>query len=171
MLGSDFDPLGHGKFWGVVIVEALHLYPIIYLNATASLANLDPALEESAENLGARAWRRFFTITLPLIRPGLFAGSTIVFIWSFTELGTPLMFDYATVTPVQIFYGLKEVQNSAEPYALTLVLLVSAIGIYALGKLVFGRRGHAMYSKASRAGGEAALSPLGARWRRSRSGR
>lgn len=161
IFGSDFDPLGHGKFWGVVIVEALHLYPIIYLNATASLANLDPALEESAENLGARAWRRFFTITLPLIRPGLFAGSTIVFIWSFTELGTPLMFDYATVTPVQIFYGLKEVQNSAEPYALTLVLLVSAIGIYALGKLVFGRRGHAMYSKASRAGGEAALSPLG----------
>jgi len=161
MLGTDLDPLGHGKFWGVVIVEALHLYPIIYLNATASLANLDPALEESAENLGAGAWRRFFTITLPLIRPGLFAGSTIVFIWSFTELGTPLMFDYATVTPVQIFYGLKEVQNSAEPYALTLVLLVSAISIYILGKLVFGRRGHAMYSKASRAGGEIALSPWG----------
>ncbi len=154
LLGTEWDVLGATKFWGVVGVLALHLYPIIYLNATASLANLDPALDESAENLGAGAWRRFFKITLPLIRPGLFAGATIVFIWSFTELGTPLMFDYSTVTSVQIFYGLKEVQNSAEPYALTMVLLASAILFYVMGKMVFGKKGYAMYSKASRAGGE-----------------
>ena len=157
MLGTDWDLLGQAKFWGVVIVMALHLYPIIYLNATASLANLDPALDESAENLGAGGWRRFFKVTLPLIRPGLFAGATIVFIWSFTELGTPLMFDYYDVTSVQIFYGLKDVQNNAEPYALTLVLLVSAIAFYLLGKFFFGRKGYAMYSKASRAGNEVAL--------------
>lgn len=157
LLGTDMDLLGSAKFWGVVIVEALHLYPIIYLNATAALANLDPALNESAENLGAGAWRRFFRVTLPLIRPGLFAGSTIVFIWSFTELGTPLMFDYYRVTPVQIFSGLKEVQNSAEPYALTVVMLAAAILFYVLGKAVFGRRGYAMYSKASRAGDETRL--------------
>ncbi len=158
ILGTEFDLLGANKFWGVVIVQALHLYPIIYLNATASLANLDPALNESAENLGAGAWRRFFKITLPLIRPGLFAGATIVFIWAFTELGTPLMFDYYSVTAVQIFYGLKEVQNSAEPYALTVVMLLAAILIYVLGKAVFGRKGYAMYSKASRAGDEIRLS-------------
>ncbi|MBO6739590.1 MAG: iron ABC transporter permease [Phycisphaerales bacterium] len=161
LLGTEWDILGQAKFWGVVVVMALHLYPIIYLNATASLANLDPALDESAENLGAGGWRRFFKITLPLIRPGLFAGATIVFIWSFTELGTPLMFDYYGVTSVQIFYGLKEVQNSAEPYALTLVLLVSAVMFYLMGKMVFGRKGYAMYSKASRAGGE---TPLPAFW-------
>src|SRR5437016_5058948 len=82
-------------------LRALSLYPIIYLNATAALANLDPALNEAAENLGAGPVRRFFRITLPLVRPGLFAGATIVFIWSFTELGTPLMFDYYEVTPIQ----------------------------------------------------------------------
>ncbi len=157
LLGTDWDVLGQGKFWGVVAVMALHLYPIIYLNATASLANLDPALDESAENLGAGGWKRFFKITLPLIRPGLFAGSTIVFIWSFTELGTPLMFDYYDVTSVQIFYGLKDVQSNAEPYALTLVLLFAAISFYLLGKFVFGKKGYAMYSKASRAGGEIKL--------------
>ncbi|MEQ8770750.1 MAG: iron ABC transporter permease [Phycisphaerales bacterium] len=157
LLGTDFDILGQARFWGVVLVEALHLYPIIYLNATASLANLDPALDESAENLGAGPWKRFFRITLPLIRPGLFAGGTIVFIWSFTELGTPLMFDYTTVTPVQIFTRLKEVENSAEPYALTVILLGVAALSYVVGKVVFGRKGHAMYSKASRAGGEMKL--------------
>ena len=160
MLGTDWDVLGQAKFWGVVAVMALHLYPIIYLNATASLANLDPALDESAENLGAGGWRRFFKVTLPLIRPGLFAGATIVFIWSFTELGTPLMFDYYGVTSVQIFYGLKDVQDNAEPYALTMVLLVSAVLFYLVGKLVFGRKGYAMYSKASRAGGEVALTGM-----------
>lgn len=154
LLGTDWDILGTAKFWGVVAIQSLSLYPIIYLNATAALANLDPALDEAAENLGAGPWRRLWRITLPLIRPGLFAGGTIVFIWSFTELGTPLMFDFYTVTPVQVFTRLKEVENSAEPYALTIVLLSAAIGMYVLGKLVFGGRAHAMYSKASRASAE-----------------
>lgn len=157
LLGVDLDFLGGAQFWGVVAVEALHLYPIIYLNATAALANLDPALDEAAQSVGAGPWRRLAMITLPLIRPGLFAGATIVFIWSFTELGTPLMFDYYAVTPVQIFYGLKEVENSAEPYALTVVMLAVAISMYIIGKLLFGGRGHAMYSKASRAASERKL--------------
>jgi len=154
LLGTEWDVLGTAKFWGVVGLQSLALYPIIFLNATAALANLDPALDEAAENLGARWWKRFTRITLPLVRPGIFAGATIVFIWSFTELGTPLMLDYYRVTPVQIFYGLKEVENSATPYALTIVMLTSAIGMYLLGRLVFGGKAYAMYSKASRAGGE-----------------
>jgi len=160
LLGTNLDVLGDAKMLGVMVVQALALYPIIYLNATAALANLDPALDEAAQNLGAGFWRRLFRVTLPLVRPGLFAGGTIVFIWSFTELGTPLMFDLYEVAPVQIFNGLKEVENSAKPYALTLFLLVAAIGLYALGKFVFGGRGYAMYSKASRAGGERELSGL-----------
>ena len=46
------DWLGQGRFWGVVVMNALHLYPILYLNVVAALANLDPAMEEAAENLG-----------------------------------------------------------------------------------------------------------------------
>lgn len=170
LFGTDIDFLGNpfhgapapfnlidGRFLGVVIVEALHLYPIIYLNATAALANLDPALDEAAENLGAGPFKRFFRITLPLIRPGLFAGATIVFIWSFTELGTPLVFDFKDITPAQIFFGLTQVETSAQPYALTVILLAAAVGIYVVGRSIFGRRGHAMYSKASRSGGETTL--------------
>ncbi|MHC4414191.1 MAG: ABC transporter permease [Planctomycetota bacterium] len=145
--GIDF--IGRGGFWAIVIVEALHLYPILYLNATAALANLDPALEEAAKGLGAGWWRRTVGIVGPLMRPGLFAGATIVFIWSLTELGTPLMFDYDRVTPVQIFNGIKEMAVSKQPYALTAVMLAAAGLTYVLGKLVFGGRAHAMYAKAS----------------------
>jgi len=95
-----------------------------------------------------------------LIRPGLFAGATIVFIWSFTELGTPLMFDYQIVTPVQIFNGIKEMDTSQQPYALTAVMLFAAITFYLLGKMVFGGKAYAMYSKASVQSKLEKLSPL-----------
>src|SRR5208283_2242252 len=75
--GWTFDWFAANQFWGVAIVEALSLYPIIYLNAVAALANVDPAMEEAAQNLGCTGLRRFRRITLPLIRPGLFAGCTI----------------------------------------------------------------------------------------------
>ncbi|MCH2153214.1 MAG: iron ABC transporter permease [Phycisphaerales bacterium] len=149
MVSEGIDFIGTGGFWAIVFIEALHLYPILYLNAVAALANLDPALDEAAENLGASSWQRLRQIILPLIRPGLFAGGTIVFIWSFTELGTPLMFDFQEVTPVQIFNGLKEIADSRQPYALTAVLLIVAVGIYILGKFIFGGRAYTMYAKAS----------------------
>lgn len=138
-----------GQFWSIVIIEALHLYPILYLNVTAALANLDPALDEAAIGLGASWKRRFFQITFPLILPGVFAGATIVFIWSFTELGTPLMFDYYTVTPVQIYWGIQEVASNPRPYALVVVMLAVAIVLYLLGKMALGGKSHEMQSKAS----------------------
>ncbi len=149
MTSSPIDFLGEGGFAAVVLLEALHLYPILYLNLLAALANIDPAMEEAAENLGANAWTRFRRVTLPLVRPGLFAGATIVFIWSFTELGTPLMLEFNRVTPVQIFNGIKEMEASPQPYALVAVLLLTATVLYLFGKVAFGRAAAAGSSKAS----------------------
>ncbi len=146
---NPIDWLGESQLLGVVIMNALHLYPIIYLNLTAALANLDPAMDEAAQNLGAGPWRRFFKITLPLTMPGLFAGASIVFIWSFTELGVPLMFDYSRVTSVQIFSGLKDLSGNPQPYALVVVMLVVAVIIFALSKWLFGSTHEAGSSRAS----------------------
>ena len=71
---------------------------------------------------------------MPLISPGVFAGGTIVFIWAFTELGVPLIFDYTRVTPVQIFYGIKDIGSSPFPYALVAVMLVSTVLLYAVSR-------------------------------------
>ena len=155
--GWTFDWLGANQFLGVALVNALSLYPIIYLNAVAALANIDPAMDEAAENLGCAGLRRFWRITLPLMKPGLFAGGTIVFIWAFTDLGVPLIFDYARVTPVQIFYGLKDIGGNPFPFALVAVMLFSSVLLYAVGKGLFGRDPHAMMAKATSAGGPRAL--------------
>ncbi len=152
--GETIDWLGgtpSGRFWSVVVMNALHLYPILFLNLAAALANIDPAMEEAAENLGCTGWRKFRRVTLPLVMPGLFAGGTLVFIWAFTELGVPLMFDYSRVTPVQIFRGLKELSGNPFPYALVVVMLLSAAFFYALGKWGFGRKAFAMLPKSTRA--------------------
>lgn len=150
--GETIDWLGQGRFWGIVILSALGLYPIMYLNLVASFAQIDPAMEEAASNLGATRWRRFWNITLPLVGPGMFAGCTIVFIWSFTELGVPLVFDYDRMISVQIFKGIKELGGNPFPYAMVGVMLAISAAAYLSGKLLFGGKGHAMMSKASHAG-------------------
>ena len=136
---APFDWLGEGRLVGIVLMNALHLYPIAYLNISAALANLDPAMEEAAGNMGCHGIRRLFRITLPLIMPGLFAGATIIFIWAFTELGVPLIFDFDRVTSVQIFEGIKDLSGNPFPYALVVVMLVATVFFYLVGKWFFGR--------------------------------
>ena len=138
---------GMGRFWSICLIEALHLYPIAFLNLITALANRDPALEEAAENLGIPARERFLRITLPLMRPGILAGGSIVLIWSFTELGTPLMFGYTTVTPVQVFNGITELGTNPTVYTLVIVMLVFSVLLYLTGKLLLGRSETAVQSK------------------------
>ena len=146
--GSGVDWLGTLRVFGVIGVEALALYPIIFLNLRAALANVDPLLERAASNLGATRWVVLRRVTFPLVRPGLFAGCTLVFIWSFTELGTPLMFHVYDVTPVQVFTQIIEVDNPL-PYALVVVMLVGSSVLYVLGKVLFGRSIRVAGSKAA----------------------
>jgi iron(III) transport system permease protein len=145
------DWLGRLQYWGVISLQALALYPIMYLNASAALANIDPAMEEAASNVGCGPVRKFFKITLPLMMPGLFAGGTIVFIWSFTELGTPLIMNYTKCASVQVFDALKEIGTNPFPYALVFVMLTMSVTLYAIGKFVFGGKAYAMQSKAATA--------------------
>lgn len=136
---TPFDWLAEGRMAGIVMMIALNLYPILYMNIAAALSNLDPAMEQAAENLGCPPWKRFFRITLPLAMPGVFAGASIVFIWAFTELGVPLVFDFGRTASVQIFDGIKGLDKNPIPYALTAVLLVVAAAVFSLSKFVIGR--------------------------------
>src|SRR5918993_134670 len=157
---TPIDWFGNARILGIVLVESLALYPILFLNVSAALANIDPAMEQAAANLGASRWTIFRKITLPLMRPGLFAGGTIVLIWSFTELGTPLMFDFYDVTPVQVFHRITQVSGSPVPYALVVVMLIASVMLYVTGRLVLGRRQDAAVTKASVQSATRSLGPV-----------
>ena len=133
------DWLGEGRLWGVVLMNALHLYPILYMNITAALSHLDPAMEQAAQNLGCSPWRRLWKITLPLCMPGIFAGAAIVFIWSFTELGVPLVFDYTRVASVQVYDGIKDLNANPMPYALVGIMLIISAAVFVVSKIILGR--------------------------------
>ncbi|MDX9867785.1 MAG: iron ABC transporter permease [Kiritimatiellia bacterium] len=134
------DWFGQARYAGVILLQALSFYPIIYLNVSAALANTDPALEEAAQNLGAGLLTRVRRITLPLIMPGLFAGCTLVFIACFTELGTPLIMNVSRCAAVQVYDELKEMSASPFPFALVTVVLVCSVLLYGLSRRLFGGR-------------------------------
>ncbi len=158
--GLPPDWLGSG-FLIVSVLQTLNLFPILYLNLTAALANLDPAYGQAARNLGASGLTTFRRITLPLLRPGMFAGGSIVFIWSFTDIGTPLIVGYEELASVKIFKELARADVSGRTYSLVLVMLTLSILFYTLGKMVFGRAIRMDSAKASTASMGTKLGPVG----------
>jgi len=147
VIGEPIDWFGGGGFLGVVILEALHLYPIMYLNVAAALANVDPSLEEAAQNLGASRWKVFRTVTFPLMLPGYFAGAAIVFIWAFTDLGTPLIFHYRNVVAVQIFEKVGDQRVNPMGYALVVLVAALTLVFFYLSKRCVGGRRYEMFSR------------------------
>ena len=136
---SPIDWLQQGRFWAVITLTALHLYPVLYFNLSASLSNQDPELERAAETLGAHGLRKLWRVTLPLCAPSLFASLTIIFIWALTELGVPLLCDYGRVTSVQIFTGLKDIGQNPFVYGLVTVALLATLALYGVSRLLLRR--------------------------------
>lgn len=147
VIDGPIDWLGSSGLVGLVVMEALHLYPIMYLNMSAALANVDPTLEEAARNLGSSEWTLFRRVTFPLVLPGYFAGAAIVFVWAFTDLGTPIVLGYRRVVPYQIFERLSEAETNPLGYGLVVVTLILTALMYYLARWVAGRRGVAMVAK------------------------
>jgi len=140
---EPIDWLGQGGFLGVVIMQVLHLFPILYLNLAAGWANVDPTLEDAARNLGAGEWRIFRTVTFPLLLPGYFAGASLVFVGAFTDLGTPLVFNYLKVVPVRIFFEVSDPQRTnAVAYALVVITLVITAVLFYTARWLVARRAY-----------------------------
>lgn len=134
-------------FWAVVLLETLHLYPIMYLNIMAAFANIDPSMEEMASTLGVSRWRQFKDIVWPLARPGYFAGAIIVFIWAFTDLGVPLLIGYYDTIPVQIFNMVTDVNENPIGFALVFIVVVITVAIFLGSKLFLSQNKYAMLTR------------------------
>ncbi len=145
-IDKPIDWLG-GGFWGVVLLEALHLYPIMYLNLAAALANVDRNLEEAAKNMGASGFTLFRTVTFPLMLPGYFAGAIIVFIWSFTDLGTPLVFEYRELIAVQIFNMVTDLHQNPMGYAFVVAVITLTLLFFYVSKRLLGSTGYEMMGR------------------------
>jgi iron(III) transport system permease protein len=97
--------------------------------ANSSLRQVDPSLEESAQILGASWATTMREITLPLIRPGLFAGWLLVFVPVIQELSASiLLFSSRSITLAVAVYNLYE-NGYIEPVAALAMVNVAIIGL------------------------------------------
>ncbi len=133
ILKNPISWIGSG-FAGIIILQTLHLYPIMFLNISAALNNFDIECEEASFNLGATFWQTFIKITFPLLLPGYFAAASIIFIWAITDLGTPLVFDYPNLISVQIFNHIKDINTNPVGYALVLIITLITLILFIFTK-------------------------------------
>jgi len=76
---------------GILLVQALQLFPLVFLYVCGGLKNLDNSLLEAAENMGCSGVKRFFTVVIPLCMPTILASALLVFMRAFADFGTPLL--------------------------------------------------------------------------------
>ncbi len=116
---------------GVIFVESLHYFPFILLNLTVALNNIDSAMEESAQNLGAHGLRLFRRIVFPLAMPGFVAGASLVFIKVFDDLGTPLVLNVTNMLAPQAYLRITSV-GLEDPIGYVISVIMVAFSLLAL---------------------------------------
>ncbi len=145
-LGLISEPihwLGGGGVLGIIALQTIHLVPILYLSISASLRNAHVSLEEAGRVFGATQWQVLRRIVVPLSLPGWFAGASLVFIASFTDLGTPLIFDYRGVIPVQIYNMLSDLNENPVGYSFVVVTCVVSLVLFLLARSVITQGSYA----------------------------
>jgi iron(III) transport system permease protein len=144
---------------GVIFVEALHYFPFILLNLSASLSNIDSAMEESAQNLGARGFTLFSRIVFPLAMPGYIAGAALVFVKVFDDLATPLLLNVTSMLAPQAYLKITSV-GIADPmgYVISVIMIICSLGAMLLSALMLRGRD---FSTTQKGGGGLSRRKLG----------
>ena len=93
---------------GVLLVETLHLFPLMTLSIVDALGKIDPSLDEAAESIGSRGLRKFWDITFPLTTPGYVSGALLVFIWTFADFATPLVVGVDNLLAAQAYLNIVQ---------------------------------------------------------------
>jgi iron(III) transport system permease protein len=142
LLGEWFDvslPIMDGLN-GVIFVEALHYFPFILMNLIVALNNIDSAMEESAQNLGASGLRLFRRIVFPLAMPGYVAGASLVFVKVFDDLGTPLVLNVTNMLAPQAYLRITSI-GIEDPIGYVISVLMIAFSLFALWASALALRG------------------------------
>jgi ABC-type Fe3+ transport system permease subunit len=140
-IGVEWTRIEFRGLAAIILVQGLSLFSLVYLNAYSSFMGIDPSLEEQAENLGAKGFTLFKSVTLPLAIPGIQAGAILTFILSIEDLGTPIVYaedpQAQRCLAYQVFNSIIAESGSIDPLgpAIGMLLLVFALsGFLAIRK-------------------------------------
>ena len=145
---------------GVIFVESLHYFPFILLNLVAALQNIDGAMEESAQNLGASGVRLFRRIVFPLAMPGYVAGASLVFVKVFDDLGTPLVLGTTNMLAPQAYLRITSV-GVEDPigYVISVIMVAFSVAALWMAARILKGRDYATLQRGGTALARRSLSP------------
>ena len=131
-------------FNGVFIAQLLAFTPIAFLVLIGVVEGVSPSMEEAAQTLRASKWHTLWTVSLPLMRPGLANAFLLGFIESMADFGNPLVlggnFD---VLSTEIFFAIVGAQNDAGRAAvLAMVLLFFTLLAFYLQRFWLGKKSY-----------------------------
>lgn len=117
-----------GTLPGFVLAHTVLALPLVIMNVTASLQGFDPKLEQASASLGAGRLRTFFSITLPLIAPGVTAGALFAFVTSLDEVIVSLFIQSPQLQtlPVKIFNSVTQT-NDPTVAAVAVITMVTSV--------------------------------------------
>ncbi len=118
-----------GTLPGFVLAHTIVAMPLVITNVMASMQGLDPRLEQASASLGAGKVRTFFSITLPLIAPGVTAGALFAFVTSFDEVILSLFIQSPTLQtlPVKIFNSVTQTADPTVAAVAVVTMLTSVL--------------------------------------------
>jgi molybdate transport system permease protein len=129
---------------GAALATSVMVFPLLVRAVRLSVEALDPGLDEAAKTLGASALDRFFTISLPLIAPGILAGAVIAFAASLGEFGAVITFasnvpGETQTLPLAIYAATQSPDGDATAAKLAAISLLLALGGLLAAELVAKR--------------------------------
>ncbi len=136
---------------GVILVESIHYFPFILINLSASLSNIDRAMEEAAQNLGAHGFRLFRRVVFPLAMPGFAAGAALVFLKVFDDLGTPLLLNVNNMLAPQAYLRISSI-GIADPMGYVISVILVVFSLFSLWVSFLATRGRD-YASVQKGGG------------------
>src|ERR671926_564875 len=140
LLGVSPNVLGLYGLWGV---QTIAFFPYAYQLIADVLSRSDPRLEQAARNLGAGPWRVFWTVTLPLSRPGLAGAILLVAIYVLEDFGNPaLIAGQYTVLPTLAYGLISGFGDFAGAAVVSTILLAMATVLYVLRLRLQGGRSY-----------------------------
>jgi putative spermidine/putrescine transport system permease protein len=121
----------NGTFVGLALAHMVITAPYVVRAVTASLQGIDPELEHAARVLGASGPVAFFTVTLPLIRPGVAAGALFAFIVSFDNVPVSIFLLGAgqMTLPVKIFSAIEYGVDPSIAAISTMLIVLTGVGL------------------------------------------
>lgn len=91
-------------FKGILLVQALKLFPLVFVYMNGAFKNIDKTLMEASANMGCTGIKRFFQVVMNLSMPTILAAALLVFMRAFADFGTPLLIGEGYRTfPVEIY--------------------------------------------------------------------